>query len=229
MEASVAAGGAPAAAQGADGGESGENQATAPDYAALQSKFDAMEGTQKEMFEWMQSQAASTGDEEQGPEEAALAEMDLSFLDDTNPAYDPEQAAANLASLIERAADQKVEARMAPIEQRVAAGETARAVDSLVAELPELGKPEVATEVIKTAKAYAEQMGRPDLAGDPQMWKLVYLAGRAADQANAEGEEPGVAHLEGANGASPGGGSQVDLGDAIVNAGGKGSSVLPFG
>lgn len=94
MEASGAGGGAPAAAQqgtaqSADGGDATQ-QATAPDFGALQSKFDAMEGTQKEMFAWMQSQAAAMPAEEQTEDDAALAAADLSFLDEDDPNYDPD-------------------------------------------------------------------------------------------------------------------------------------------
>ena len=79
---------------------------------------------------------------------------------------------------------------------------------------------------------YAQMLGQPELGDNPAFWRMAYMAGRAADAANAEQQQqPAAATLEGAGGASPAGAAdaQKQLVDGILNADGAGRSVLPFG
>jgi hypothetical protein len=96
-----------------------------------------------------------------------------------------------------------------------------------VQEFPDFADPQIAEQVVGTARQIAEAYGQTELANEPWFWRMTYMAGRAAESAAEEGDDASdAAHLEGGGGARPGG-QQVDLGDQIVNAR-RGSSVLNF-
>jgi hypothetical protein len=130
---------------------------------------------------------------------------------------------------------------LAPLQQEVAEArrETQEAkleaeYRQLASEFPDLGDRETMEEVLSVARDFATARGLPPtMAADPALLRMVYMAGVAAEiaQAEAGAEEPGMAHLEGGAGGAPSGG-RVDAGDAIVNptlAGGAlGSRALPF-
>jgi hypothetical protein len=106
-----------------------------------------------------------------------------------------------------------------------------QAATQLAIEFPELQDPAAAGTVIDVASQIADELGVP--SGTPQFWKvarLAYLAGRAIDAAQEEGDDaPRAAHLEGGSGAGPGGSSSgSDFLNILQNAGGRGSSALPF-
>lgn len=221
MEASQAGlAGGQSAAQGQGEGE-GVQQQQGPDTAALAEQLGQLSSGQEELRQFLMS-APWQAQEAEGEQDGQ--DLDLSFLDAEDPGFDPNTIADRLGGLIEQA----VEQRVAPQTERLAQLERAAEADRLVAEFPEMGSPETANEVVKTAGDLAQAVGRPEIANEPWFWRLTYMAGRAADHANEEGAgAPDAAHLEGAGGAGPGGGQQVDLGQQIVDAK-RGRGVLPF-
>lgn len=212
-----AAGGDGGGQQGAgDAAQAGQQQTSEATIAQMAETLQGLAGTQEEMRQFLATQAeagaaaadAATQQQEQ-PKPA-----DLSFLDESSPQYDPEQAAARFDQVMREAAGSEaqrlMQEQLAPLQQQVADMRTEREADTLMGEFPELGKPEVAAEAMKTVELAAEQIGRPELAGNAQFVRYIYMAGRAAELAQKQdgASGAGVATLEGAGGASPGGADQ---------------------
>jgi len=163
--------------------------------------------------------------------EAELAEPeapevpDLSFLDD--PDLPPDDLAERLTGAFDARSQQMVQQALAPLQEKIAEQERLAQAQQLVAEFPDLADAETASTVVKAASEWAQQIGKPEMANDPAVWRLVYMASRAADAANNESSGSPAAHLEGSGGPSAAGGQQVDLADRIINAAGP-RRVLPF-
>lgn len=261
MEAGAAAGPAAPAGDAADAqGQQGQEQAQ-PDLASIQAQLSELGPSLEQMRTMLteqqealmeQQQPGHPGDalpqgqfQQQPPPygqqpqygqpqqfQQQPGQPDLSYMDPDNPAYNPQLAAQSLAQLMQEQSQQQVQAALAPIQEQVRNMEAQRQADLLAGEFPELQDPEIAQNVIDVSRQYAQMLGQPDLGDNPAFWRMAYMAGRAADAANAEGEQqPQAATLEGAGGASPGGGAdaQQQLVQGILNAGGAGRSVLPFG
>lgn len=237
MEASGAAGAATADAgtQGAGGNEAAEAQQNGLPENLVET-LDGLKTGQEELRQFLQNSQAQTADDD--PEEES-DELDLSFLDPAAPEFDPAEVATRLGGLIEQTAEKRAQAlvdkAVGPLQKTVSDFTRTAEAERLVAEFPEFGDEEVATEVVKVARQIAEHHlpNDPDkaaeLADAPWFWRLTYMAARAAETANAEGtgvQDP--AHLEGGGGGGAGSGSQEDPGDAIVSARRGGRSVLPF-
>jgi hypothetical protein len=161
---------------------------------------------------------------------------DSTARQDSDPADDP----ATMANVLGDAFADFIRGELAPLQQEVAEArrETQEAkleseYRQLASEFPDLGEarndgggPGRRAGLRDGARPTTEDGGRSRVA------RLVYMAGRAADAANAEDDDsPQSAFLEGGAGGAPSGG-RVDAGDAIVNpqlAGGAlGSRALPF-
>lgn len=246
MEGSVAAGGQGQGAGGDAGGQGDaqqqqqvQQQSPAEllgfDPQALLGQLEQVQSGQEGLRELLQAQ-------QQGGEEEADQGFDLSFLDPMS-GLDPQQMGQQLQTLLrgeaERIADQRVQQivqeRIDPLVQRLDEGDRTQMLRDLTAEFPEIAEPEMAQQVVGLSTQIVQAYGWPqEMAADPRLWRLAYLAGRAADAHNEEeqgGADPVTALLEGGRGPMPGGGQgQVDLGEQIVNGGGRrGASVLPFG
>lgn len=226
-----------AATQGteAEGNEGQQQQNGLPEN--LVETLSSLQAGQEELRQFLTSQQDATTTTETATEEPD--ELDLSFLDPADPAFDPAEVATRLGGLIEQTADKRAQAlvdqRMAPLEKTVKDFTRTAEAERLVSEFPEFGDQEVATEVVKVSRQIAEAhmpndpKAAAELADQPWFWRLTYMAARAAESANQEGTGvPDPAHLEGGAGAGPGSGSQVDPGDAIVAPSRGGRSVLPF-
>lgn len=228
--------------QGEGGGEAAaaEGQGAGPDIGSLVAQLQEGTQTQEQLREQMSTmqelltQRLPEPQAEEAPD--PLADIDLSWLDSGDEQLD-KQMAQNFTNLVDTAVNQRVEQAVQqhvhPLQQSVQEQQRAMEADQLTNEFPEMASPEVAREVIKNAAEWADMVGRPELAAVPQVWRMVYLAGRALDaQQEEEGsEQPQVAHLEGAGGAIPGGGQQVDLLKMIAGGdeGRLGRKALPFG
>lgn len=225
MEASQAGLAGDGQAQGGD--DAGQQQA--PDTAALAQQLEALTGGQEEMRQFLMSQPWQQAEAQEAEQEIPGDEpLDLSFLDPTEPGFDPNQVADRLGGLIDNVVEQRLQREINPLRESM--DEQRRDLESrdLVAEFPEFGDPQIADQVVDASKQIAQAYGKPELANEPWFWRLTYMAGRAAESANEEGSgDPEAAHLEGGGGARPGGNPQVDLGEQIVSAR-RGRSVLPF-
>lgn len=223
MEASAAA--APAAAgeqsqgdaqQQAAGQQDGQQQAQQPDLAAVLDNIGQQFEQQRTMLQSLAETrtAGEEGQQQQQQEGQAdgQGEIDLSFLDESQPTYQgPEVAMQQLGQLIDNVAAQRAQALVDPLKGEIGELRTDRAIDDLVAKYPQIADPEVGKTVISTAQEWASKAGHPELGSMPEFFELVYLAGRAADQSQQEGSSSGsAATLEGAGGASPGGAGQGD-------------------
>jgi hypothetical protein len=179
--------------------------------------------------------------ENDGWEYAGEASAEDLGLDGDSDGSDPADDPATMANVLGDAFADFIRGELAPLQQQVeqARRETQEAkleaeYRQLASEFPDLGDRDTMEEVLSVARDFATARGLPPTtATDPALLRMVYMAGVAAEIAQAEAgmEEPGMAHLEGGAGGAPSSG-RVDAGDAIVNptlAGGAlGSKALPF-
>ena len=157
--------------------------------------------------------------------------LDLSFLDASEPGYDPDFASQRLEQILAER-DQRNEERwrqqyVDPLRNDLSDLRLSQGMQDLAAEFPDIA--ENADGFIDLVNQAADAMGMPDARNNVQFMRFVRLAAAGAEAANTENgaESPQAAHLEGGGGATPAGGSQVDLGDQIISAQPK--RVLPFG
>jgi hypothetical protein len=222
-------------AQGQGEGEGQAAEQQGPDYGALSQQLEQQGQSLDQLREYLQSNpwAAQDQGEEQGQEEQPL---DLGFMETGDPQFDQELA-QNLQSLIQSQVDQGLEQKviekhLRPMQERLQTFERMDQARELTAEFPELNDAEHAQRVIGMSREYAEMMGKPELADEPAMWRLMHLANAAMVAAKEEEGNTSAAHVEGAGAAGGGQQSQVDLGDLIVNGQGEGAPLgrraLPF-
>jgi hypothetical protein len=222
-----------AATQGDGGGDGGA------DLNQLAAGLAAQQATQQEMYDylraqpWAQAEGQQQGQQEATPTTAQPDALDLSFLNMDDPQFDPGQMAERLGSLIESTVDQRVQQGIQqavnPVNERVQQMQREAEAAALVGEFPEFGEQETAQAVLQTAGQLAQAAGHPELANEPWLWRLTYMAGRAADAAQEEqGDTPAPGHMESGSGATPGGSRPGMTADDIVGAK-RGASVLPFG
>ena len=239
MEASAAGLAATASGDGEgqqqqQGGQPAENGAQPQGQDAIAQMAQTLQGL-SEGQEQMREFLVGMGAQPEQPVEEQQPGADLSFLDETSPNYDPQQAAERLTQVMREQAGVATQAELAkalgPLQEQVSNMQRAQEADALVAEFPELGQPQTAEAVVKAAGQYAELMGMPELAANTQFIRVTYLAGRAAQLAQEQGAAgaPQAATLEGAAGASPGcagqGGPQ-ETAESIRQAWSGGSDVL---
>lgn len=248
MEASAAGLAGPASGDGeaaqngqqapAQGQQEGQQQAPQGDAAIAQmaEQMAAMSGTQEEMRAFLQAQAEQIQQTQTATQQEQQQQIDTSFLEDTS--LTPQQAAERLQTEIDKRAEIKaqalVDARVAPLEQSIGTMQQNQEADALVAEFPDLGKPEVAQAVLQEAERWATAIQQPEMAHNAQFLKMTYMVGRAAQLAQEQGAAgaPNAATLEGAGGASPGGAGQgasqqQETSDSIAAKWGERKSVLP--
>lgn len=212
-----------------DGGQA-EGGGEAPAYVTadqLAEHFGQFTQSQQQMLGELK--ASLTPQQEDPEPQAEEPGYDFSQFDEAG--YDPEAFAEQMAGMFDQRLEQRVQERLGPLEQRLQEQEYDRKADLLAEEIPELRDENVLRETLTTAQELLAQNPSWDqnLINDPSFWRMAHFARRAADIANREGAEtPSAAHLEGGGGATPAS-TQVDLSQRILNAGGGGRSVLPFG
>jgi hypothetical protein len=217
-------------AQGQGEGEGQAAEQQGPDYGALSQQLEQQGQSLGQLREYLQSNpwAAQEQGEEQGQQEEPL---DLGFMETGDPQFDQELA-QNLDQYVKSQVEQGVQQHLTPLQERLQTFERMDQARELTAEFPELNDAEHAQRVIGMSREYAEMMGKPELADEPAMWRLMHLANAAMVAAKEEEGNTSAAHVEGAGAAGGGQQSQVDLGDLIVNGQGEGAPlgrrVLPF-
>lgn len=218
-----ASGAGPAAANGDGGGEAADNG-----LGQVSETLAALQSGQEELRSFLQSEPWQAPQQppaaaEPTPEEPVA--LDLSFLDD--PDLPPDDLADRLTEAFDQRSQTQLQQALAPLQEQLSEQQRSREAEALVSEFPDLNDAEIAETVVHASRQWAEMVGQPELAHSPTLWRLMYMAGRAAEIANSESSEGSAAHLEGSGGAGPAGGQQVDMADRIINAGGP-QRVLPF-
>jgi hypothetical protein len=235
METGQGAGGAAQGEGQQQQGGNGEGTGTVPGLEAMAQQMQEFGQQLEPMREFLQSQQWQQLQQAQGQEPGQQQEadpfegLDLGYLEDPAIAagMDPQQFSQQLAQTISQAAEQIADQRIGPVKEQLTDMQRQQDVAALVGEFPEMAEEETAQQVLGAAAQLAQSMGHPELAEDPKFWRVVYMAGRAADAAAEEqGDIPAPGQLESGAGATPGGGGG-DLGDQIVGAR-RGSQVLPF-
>jgi hypothetical protein len=114
-------------------------------------------------------------------------------------------------------ADQRVNAAVSPIiEERATQARVAYA-EHLEETYPDLQDEATQDRMIEETRRFAEALGRPDLASEPRLLEVVYLAQRATSTADREtpaGAEREV-NVERGGGAGPAPSANADDSDAI--------------
>lgn len=235
MEGSVATTGATgadgAAQQGAEGGaDAGPSLSElAGQMSGFQEGQEALRGLVQDLAQQLQPQGGGEGGEGEGEGEGGDEPLDLGFLDD--PTMDAADVAQHLQGLIDSRAQQIANQAINPLAERIDGMDRKDALKDLVADIPDMGNKEIANQVIQATADMADAYGWPDeLKQDPRMYRVVYLAAKAAEIAAEEGNgEVATAHLEGGGGARAAGAQpEKDWGKEIVDAR-KGKAALPFG
>lgn len=224
-----------------DGQAQGEGQAqqSGPDLNELAGRLDQHGQTLEEIRGFFQTQREQGQQQQAEPVDetpdltAFFAELDQGLI---APGTDFEAANKHLADQIGQVADQRAQALVAPIQQQLADMQHNQIAQDLVNEFPELAVREVAERTVAAAhehvrEAYADlpREVQDRIANHPREWRLAYLASKAAESANGAGSgDSAAASLESGNGAGPGAQQQVDRVKQIMEAGGRGKSVLDF-
>jgi hypothetical protein len=227
-----------AGAEAAEASTENEGEVETPAVPDLSS----VEGRLDEVSRTVASLAERLPQPEPGPDpvdEATRSQIEAIF-GPTPPAQNGEQGQQGqqqgeddltfLRELIGEEADKRTRAAVEPLirqqeaerQQRQAEQRRIKAAE-LVEEYPDLADREKAAETVSEAREWANEIGRPDLAGEPGFIELVHLAAHGAERAAGEtqpGSQPGVT-LEGGSGANPGLAStpEAERADAIANAG----------
>ena len=219
------------AGQGQQGqGEAQGDNTGAPDYAALMESVQSTNQGLEDLRGYLQSNPWAQ--QEEAAAEPEMAPPELDFLESGDPEFD-QQLATQLQNLIQTQAQQQVQQAVGPLQEQLQQQQRETQARDLVAEFPELDNPEHAQRIMGMSREYAEMMNRPELADDPQFWRVMHLANAAMVAHQEQQEQHPTAHLEGGGGPGAGQQSQVDLGDLIVNGQGEGAplgrKVLPWG
>lgn len=233
MEAGAAAGQqAPAAGDAGGEGEQGQQQGEqqqngGPDLAALQAQL-AEVGPSLEEMRGMLTDIAGQQQQVPGEEPVEPENVDLSYIDPADPAYDPQRAAETFMQTMNEQTQTAIQQAVAPLQEKTAEMERNAQAADLVREFPDMGKPETFEPVLAAAKDWVAEVGLPEEAAmNPRVWRGVYLMQSAVDSHNAEQsqQDAQTATLEGAGGATPAGANaQGAFGltaESIVGAAGR--------
>jgi hypothetical protein len=243
-------GGGVAAANGGDAGgdalgQNGGENGNGADLAALMDQLSQMSSSQDELRQFLTAQPfqPQAGDglgwaEGDGLDAAGLEQAGWDPGDDFGEGFgdeltgDPVRDAQVLGDHFNAAMHGVAEQAVAPLREHMTVMQRVADARDFTAEFPEVNDPAVAKQVMATTASFANDvLNRPDLAENVQLMRVLYLAGRALDSAQAEGaENPAAAHLEGGGGAGPGGGNAPSMVDQILNPDetlGLGRRVLP--
>lgn len=223
------------AGQGGDAGDAGAAEQgqvqQGPDVSALAEQFGSLSQGQEEMRQILTGlqDHLAPAQEEQG-----LPELDLSAFDPDSADFDPNEIAQRMTGFMEQFAQQRdqqlQQTVIDPLRQQVSELQMHQQAAQLIGEFPEMGEGDTIQQVMGATKEFAQIIGAPHLAGNLQLARVLYMAGRAHEAAQGEGEEsPQAAHLEGGGGAGPAGGTPDDFKAQILGGDNGGKSVLPFG
>lgn len=210
-------------------GQGDANAQMAQQIESLANTLPQLQQSQEQMREYLQSNPWAPQDETQ--EEPQVA--DLSFLDESSPQYDPNAVAQRLSEVMKQEASTEAERlmqeKLAPIQAQVQEMKSQQGADELAAEFPELKDAKVAQQVIEHAEQQAQILGHPELVGNFQFVRQVYLMGRAMQLSQEQrGDGAPAATLEGAGGASPGAQGATPTADSVTSTWGQNQKLLPF-
>lgn len=234
------AGGAPAGAgEGGDGGDGGAGEGgeqpaplTADDInQAFDTRFDQL---RQELVPLVggEGEGGGEGEIEGEPDYAALAQQFIQEAEANGGEISAEdlqgfvqsQSQAAVQQALSEALPQALEQALAPVHDRFLQQDA----DALEQRYPALADPETQSAVVQEAVRFAQQLGNPELARNPQVVEQAYLAwcarnGTAAVPASGEGD----AQLEGGGGGNPGdAGDGPSIQEQIVSAGGRGGDLF---
>lgn len=212
-------------------------EAQGPDLSGMVEQLGTLSSGMEEIRQLLPIlQQQQQGQQEGEAEQDQGSELDLSWLDQPQTLEaDPAMLQQRLTEQISGLVDQRAQALTAPMAEQMTEMRRDQQARDLAAEFPELAEPERAQKIAGKgglAEQMATQLGRPELAAEPSFWRLVHMADKAAEAANAENGSggPEAARLESGSGPGPAAPrTEADLVNDIVNAGdGLGKRVLDF-
>lgn len=215
--------------------------ATAP----LQQELESMRGLLESYAPAQEAQPGQQPGYEQFGQPAAQphqqpGQPDLSYLDPSSPNYDEQAAARAFLETVQQQQQQQLNPLASQVQQLSTQLADMRAdgeYRQLAEEFPDLADQQISDKVFEAATQWTGQLVQSGMipqesaqafAESAPVLRAVYMMGRAAELANAEGQpQPGAASLEGAGGGAPaapaGGGMTAE---SILGAGR--ASVLPI-
>lgn len=228
------------------GGEGGGEAAAAPEAAAaeqtvdpaeLASRLDGFEqkfGGVPDALAQIQEAFNLAGEGDEGdpgiqqqaapqfvidPATGITYDLETGLPADDGGDYGAEMTPEDVEGLVEQRAREIAQEAVQPLQ----AEQHAQQLAALEEAYPALRDQATAESVVAEARELAERMGNPDAWRDPGVLENVFLAQRARERAEEEGEFPPTGEaeeLEEPGAVATGGQSESDLGDKIVAAGG---------
>lgn len=210
-------------ASGSEGAEETQGTTQGGGQNELLDEFRTFRGDMLSRFEGLEGrlpqQQTTEGEGEGEGEEEGLEELDLSqFSDDDftdDGALTPEAQRRALQQMIQRG----VAEALRPEQERAAQERRDEYADMLEEQYPELQDPKVQDAMLTKTRAYAESLGQPKLAQDPQLLEMVYLAEKMRERQGNEvpaGSQQGVTLERGGPAGPAAQRNQEDDGDRIV-------------
>lgn len=210
----------------ADGEGGGDEGSEASRLLEAFQTFQQDVGSRFEQLEQRLPQPQQQEEEEPQDEfDPSLYEVDPSGFSDEDFGDDgeltPEAQQRAFAEMVQRAARAEAEKLVNPLIEQRMQEQRDRYADELEERYPQLQDPETQDRMISLTVEAANRLGRPEMARDPQLLEMVYLAEQARERAGQEvpaGSTQGVA-LERGGSAGPADASEgPDDGERIVSA-----------
>jgi hypothetical protein len=210
--------------QGANGAEGGAAAAPDTDVASrLMEQFNTFTSDVTSRLDRFEQAQQPEEDEEDDDDlsQYALDPNDFSdddFSDDGNLTPEAQQRA--FVEMMRRVA----KAELAPFEAQRAEERRVAEADALEEKYPELQEESVQDAMIEKVVAFAKQIGQPELAREPALLEMVYLAEKAKERAGDEipaGSERTVRLQTGSTAPPAESREQTDDGDRIVSLANK--------
>lgn len=213
--------------EAAQNGQNGAGEGEGGNDFAQALQILQQQGQGQEEMRQQLTQLAQQFQSQQEPEAEAEEPFDWSVLDPSEPSFNPE-AMEQLLSERDRKNEERWKSEyVEPLRNDLSELRMSQELQDLATEFPDIG--ENVDGFMELVNKAADQIGAPQMVNNAGFMRLIRLAAAGAEAAQSEGsEQPDAAHLEGGGGATPAGGSQVDLGDQIVGAAGSGVDKLPW-
>jgi hypothetical protein len=186
----------------------------------LLAQFEDFTSNVNSRFDQMEQRIQPETDNEEEEEESDDFDFELSPSDFDDDDFTDEGTLTPEAQrrAFMEAVRAAVRAELAPRERAEAEQRRSAEADALEQKYPRLQDPKVQQEMIDKTIEWAQSVGKPELAQEPKLLEMVYLAAEAGRR--AEGEIPAGStrevRLETGTGAPPAEQSKEDEGDRIV-------------
>jgi hypothetical protein len=186
--------------------------------------YDAFTAFQQDMtgrFEALEQRIPEPQQPEPEPEPDAF---DASMFQPQDYGDDGQLSAEAQSRALQELVDRRVQAAVSPVLEQREDDRRAAEADALEEKYPELADEKVYQPVIQQALDFAGRLGNVELAREPALIEMLYLAGRAQASSAQEvpaGSQPGVPLERGGSAGPVDSSERDDAADRIVALAGK--------